>query len=371
MSGGNKKRISRKKSSGSKASKFLVSTPEPTVTRSKSTKKDLSLDSLPTEDVASPGASLTTGNPVALTPPESSLSAVELVKSLEERWDTCFSKMETAIRSGLSQSSVASASGISQPPTSPAAAAVISPSETESKEKKKKSTSSKDGKKKKKKKRRRTPSPVQSSSSGSEFSDSSSDESESSSDSESSEDESTTKKKSKKKGKYDAEKYLDEGDKIDSFERLVLANLRMTLKLFRKKRNIKGLLQHLIMVVEKAATGMFANDSLCKYNEAVRLMAGEKGLYSFGKIDPATIFKFLTYDGTVAAERAKKAAEGSRRSGRGRSGNLFACYAFNYSVEGCKGGCGYRHVCSSCGAHGHLFADCTTKKPPTGKSAKK
>ena len=89
----------------------------------------------------------------------------------------------------------------------------------------------------------------------------------------------------------------------------------------------------------------------------------------FGKIDPATIFKYLTYDGTVAAEKAKKAAEVSKKSGRSRGGvggNLYACYAFNYNAEGCKGGCGYRHICSSCGAQNHIFADCTTKKPARG-----
>ena len=62
----------------------------------------------------------------------------------------------------------------------------------------------------------------------------------------------------------------------------------MAVKLLKKERNIKGLLQHLVMVTEKAEKGMFANDSLCRYDEAVRTTASEKGLHTFGKIDPTT-----------------------------------------------------------------------------------
>ena len=223
--------------------------------------------------------------------------------------------------------------------------------------------------KKKKKSKHRSPSPV-SSSSESDSSESSSSESEFESDSEPDTPKKKSKKK-KKKGKYDASKFLDEGDKVDSFERLILANLRMAIKLLKKERNIKGLLQHLVMVTEKAEKGMFASDSLCKYDEAVRNIASEKGLHSFSKIDPNTIFKFLTYDGTLAAERAKRATETGRRQGRGRSGVLYACYAFNNASEGCKGNCGYRHNCSSCGAQNHIFGDCLVKKPPAGRGRHK
>ena len=95
-------------------------------------------------------------------------------------------------------------------------------------------------------------------------------------------------------------------------------------------------------------------------------MPNEKGLRSFGKIDPAIIFKFLTYDGTVAAERAKRAAGNNQRSGQGRSGVMYSCYAHNYNAEGCKGNCGYRHICSSCGSQSHVYGDCQSQKPSSG-----
>ena len=106
---------------------------------------------------------------------------------------------------------------------------------------------------------------------------------------------------------------------------------------------------------------MFANDSLYRHDEPVRINANERGLHSFGKIDPGTIFKLLTYDGMVVDEKAKKAAESSRHQGRGRQGVMYPCYAYNNASEGCKGNCGYHHICSLCGSQGHVFADCTSR----------
>ena len=278
----------------------------------------------------------------------------ELVNNLESRWDERFSRMETAIRSGLTSSATVStawATGVQ-----PAVAAVVS---SKGKEKKSKTDTSK------KQSRHRSPSPELSSS------ESESDSSSSSSDDDSESDREVLpkrKSKKKKKGKYDASKFLDEGDKIDSFERLILANLRMAIKLLKKEHNIKGLLQHLVLITEKAEKCMFANDSLCKYDEAVRATANEKGLRTFGKIDPTTIFKFLTYDGTLAAERAKHAADSNKKQSRGRSGAMYACYAYNNTSEGCKGNCGYRHICSSGGAQNHLIGVCPTRKPSSGRS---
>ena len=124
--------------------------------------------------------------------------------------------------------------------------------------------------------------------------------------------------------------------------------------------------------MEKADSGMFASDCLIKYDEAVRKTASEKGLRTFGRIDPATIFRFLTYDGTVAAEKAKRAPEnGGRKAGRGRSSVMYSCYAHNYDTDGCKGSCGYRHICCSCGSQSHIFAACTSKKPSSGRSRNK
>ena len=355
---GSKKKVTA--ASVSKPAKYVVSPASPVKTRSKSSKTEenepfVRVDVGAEELAGSAAPPLSSQKPKL---PKASSSGASEIKDLEERWDTRFARMETAIRSGLSQQSCAAASTLESVPSPSPAATVAVPTSV-----KKTSKTSKT----KKKKRTRTPSPPPSDSEGSESeSDSSDSSSESDSDSESG-----AKSKKKKKGKYDAKKFLDEGDKIDSFERLMLANLRMAAKLLKKERNITGLLQHLILLVEKADSGMFASDCLCRYDEAVHLTANEKGLRSFAKIDPATIFRFLTYDGTVAAEKAKRSAEVGRKSGRGRSSVMYSCYAYNYDTDGCKGGCGYRHICCSCGSQAHIFGACPSKKPSGGRHRQK
>ena len=277
MAGANRKKSSKKRESAQKSSKYVIPDPSPVRTRSKSSTVD-EIDprnKLPSSQPSVPPlvAENTTPPPMDNQSPD----AFQLVKALEERWDCRFSKMETAIRTGLSQNSSSQAS-VSAP-----AAAAVTPAAVPSTAPVAVASSSEKSKKlkKKRKSRRRSPS-LDSSSEESDYYQSSSAESDSSSDSETEEvssSKASSKRKSKKKGKYDASRYLDEGDKIDSFSRLILANLRMVLKLFKKKRNLKGLLQHLIMVVEKADTGMFANDSLCRYDEAMRKLASEKDVW--------------------------------------------------------------------------------------------
>ena len=119
-----------------------------------------------------------------------------------------------------------------------------------------------------------------------------------------------------------------------------------------------------MLIAEKGETGYFAHQALCSYNKAVKQTAVEEGLRSIGKIDPAAIIKHLSYDGKLAARNAKR-ADNRRRPGWGSSGNLYACYRYNFTAEGCAGGCGYRHIFSSCGAQAHLAGDCPKK---TGSS---
>ena len=141
-------------------------------------------------------------------PPAEPQDSVTMVKALEQRMDTEFSSIKTAIRAGFSQLS----SGAS---VSTAAAAAAEPKKSKSK----------------KHRRHRSPSPA--SSSGSESSSGSS--SSSSEEEEETSSKSSKKKKSKKKGKYDMSKYLDNDDPLDSYEHLILANVRMALNFTRRR----------------------------------------------------------------------------------------------------------------------------------------
>ena len=265
---GSKKKVASTKASN--PAKYVVSPVSPANTRSKSVK--------PLDTDLMDGNVVAPEEPTAATPPppsplkktKSSRSSATDMQDLEDRWDLRLSRMETAIRTGLSQQSCSAGSStgigqestVSPAPVAPPAAAVVASGS--------KSSRSKSSRKGKKKSRARTPSPALSSDSEGSGVDSDSSDSSASSESES---DSDTKTKKKKKGKYNAAKYLDEGDKIDSFERLMLGNLRMAAKLLKKERDIQGLLQHLILIAEKAQSGTFGNDCLCKYDEAVRSAA--------------------------------------------------------------------------------------------------
>ena len=101
---------------------------------------------------------------------------------------------------------------------------------------------------------------------------------------------------------------MKEGDKVTTYERLVLANIRMALALYKKRKNIKGFLKHMIMIAEKADKDMFEPAALIAYDESIKEVARESGSKSFDKVDPAAIVKHLSYDGTRAANSSKASA---------------------------------------------------------------
>ena len=169
----------------------------------------------------------------------------------------------------------------------------------------------------------------------------------------------------RKQGKYTTLKYLLEFTSVNSYERLILANVRMALRFYKKDRDIKGILNHVILLAEKAEPGVFESDALIRYDDSVKQEAYELGLDQFKKLDPAAIIKHLSYDGTKVAANSRR-ANGKRfntvtktqpsapLSGGG------PCYKFNFAKEGCRRSrCDYKHVCSACFRPGHVNIDCT------------
>ena len=301
MSGGKKKKSAAKRKNAPKPAKFSVASVSPVRTRSKvkvpskSAAKDVSPDATPT-----PVMEPLIPSPSAVTPESGSNSVAELEKRFGER----MSQMETNFRSTISEMSLAGASrktGKSRRRASPAAAAAASPD-------------------------RWSPDRGRSSRSSSSSSDSSftSDSSRSSSSSADSSDHESrhrhrhrrhrsrrrrTRSRTssrKRRGKYCTAKYLKDGDKVDSYSRLVLANLRMTLALYKKEKDVKGFLKHQILIAEKADKDMFEPASLIGYDESIKEIARESGSKSFEKVNPATIVKHLSYDGTRAANSSRE-----------------------------------------------------------------
>ena len=333
-----RKKSSKKRKSTTKASGYVIPPLSPVKTRSTSSK----VKSPVADEVATPPLPAVSCPPVVESAPQG--DSTNLVHELKTEMDARFDKMETAFTAGLSQ--------VSSGSNSTAAAKVDDSAPSKSSKKKSKKLST----------RVRSVSPDPASSL--ESTDSSSSSSESESESEESTSRSRSKKK-KRKGKYTTRKYLPKKscDKSITYERMVLANVKMALSFYKKEKNVKGLLQHIVLIAEKAESGTFTAAALSDYDESVKSLAMDFGLKAFKRADPSSIVKHLSYEGTIAAERARQATRGGgrRRHGRGQSGNLYACYKYNSYAEGCKGGCGYRHICSSCGSSAHLADDCPKK----------
>ena len=59
-------------------------------------------------------------------------------------------------------------------------------------------------------------------------------------------------------------------------------NVRMTLALLKRKKDIKGLLRHMLLVAEKADRDVFMDETLIEYDESIKDMAKEYGIKAFG-----------------------------------------------------------------------------------------
>ena len=146
----------------------------------------------------------------------------------------------------------------------------------------------------------------------------------------------------------------------------------MALALYKKGKDIKGFLKHLVLIAEKAETGHFDPEALIAYDESVKEAAREMGSKAFAKLDPSAIVKHLSYDGTLAAKNAKKlsAKKAIPAKGAPSSKSSGICLKHNFNSLGCSRGatCFYRHVCSACGGGGHINESCpNTVKPKAQK----
>ena len=338
---GRKKKSASKKNAAAAAPKYSIPPPSPVKTRSSS-------NPAPTPQSASQPAATPTSPAAMDVPATSSLFSTE-ISALESKFDARMSQMESNFRatitSALSASSsvpsVVAAPPVAQPaaPVAAAPAVIVSTSRSSSSSStrsaasrgRSSSSDSSVSRSRDRTRRRRRSSHT------------------------------TTRKTSRNKhGKYTTLKYVPEHKSIATFERLILANLRMLLKFYKKDRDIKGMLKHSILLAEKADADVFHSEALISYDESVKTLAGEEGITAFSKLDPANIIKHLCYDGTKAARAAKnrgftRAAAPPRASG----GSTSACFKFNFASGGCRRTkCSYPHVCSACSGPGHVNADC-------------
>ena len=363
--GGSKKKSASKRKAASKPAKSSVRPASPAATRSKTTKKS-SLES--GNAVASPAATPPTVQPPVIsessTPESSNASVSSDVSALEKKFDDRMSKMETSFRASITEMMTAQAAKSkpvvkskpatppSPPPTEEAVVGAVGGSSRSS-----------------------------STSSASDCSDSDSSRSSSSARSSSS---SRSRSRSSRRhrhrrhrrsrrrsrssskprhSKYSSARYLKENEKVKNYPRMVLVNVRMALALLRRKKDIKPLLKHMLLVAEKADTDMFMDEALISYDESMKDLAKESGINAFKKVDPSVIMKHLCYDGTKAAANARRAAAATKKpAGAKPVTGVGHCIKFNYDSKGCPRGrdCFYKHVCSACGSPSHGNPDCTS-----------
>ena len=65
----------------------------------------------------------------------------------------------------------------------------------------------------------------------------------------------------------------------------------MALKFYKRECDLTGILDHIILLVEKAKTGVFDNHALIRRDDSGKLAAYAKGLLQCKLLDPAAIIK--------------------------------------------------------------------------------
>ena len=331
---GNKKKSASKRKAAAKSPKYVIPPASPIRTRSGSGEK-------------SAAASIDVATPTVSAPPpgaasDGASSYQSDIAAMEKRLDARFDKMETSFRSSLTQMAASSLGSASAPKVKTvteatvqaepvAAASAALPVSSDKKKSRSASTSS---------------------SSSSDFSaDWDSSRSSSSSRSRSSSSRRghrhhSTKRSSKRRSrssskpkhsKYSSARYLKENEKVKTYQRLVLVNVRMSLALLKRKNDIKGVLRHMLFIAEKGDKDVFIDEALIEYDESIKESAKESSAKRFN---------------------ARKPSMGRPTQAVGH------CIKFNYDHKGCLRGkdCFYLHACSACGSTSHGNKDCS-KRP--------
>ena len=136
-------------------------------------------------------------------------------------------------------------------------------------------------------------------------------------------------------GKYSTLKYLPVFKTVTTYERLVLANLRMLCRFFKKERDINGMLDHFILLAEKAEKDVFIDEALLSYDKSVKDWAKEHGLKKFDTLNPSEIVKHLSYDGTKAgsSKLSRRAPKQQQQQQQQQQSLGFPSHASNFLVR--------------------------------------
>ena len=88
----------------------------------------------------------------------------------------------------------------------------------------------------------------------------------------------------KKRNPFDHQAYIRKGEKVESFEELMVITFKTMSQLLDLKYDLRGLIKHGQTLAEKAAKRVFKPTALVQYDESVRERAGEVGPTAFGPV---------------------------------------------------------------------------------------
>ena len=163
-------------------------------------------------------------------------------------------------------------------------------------------------------------------------------------------------KEKRKRNPFDHANFNKKGEKVDSFEKIMIVTFKTIEQLLNMGKDVKGLVRHGLALSEKASTGFYKVDAFVSYDDSVRERAGRQGPSTFGVVNQDDVMRYFCVDN---AERSRN-AKASQSTGKKKSDKV--CLKFN-SDTGCTFRfCNFVHRCVACDDAGHSKKDCKAIK---------
>ena len=161
----------------------------------------------------------------------------------------------------------------------------------------------------------------------------------------------------RKKNPFNHAAYIKKGEKVDSFESLMVITFKTIQQLADCKHDSTGVVKHGLTMAEKASKKVFKVDAFVRYDESVRERAGESGPAAFGQVVQEDTLRFFSVDNIDRSTYKSKPTA----SGQAKKKSEKLCIRFNDG--GCSSkSCFFAHKCVVCDETSHGKRDCKSKK---------
>ena len=156
----------------------------------------------------------------------------------------------------------------------------------------------------------------------------------------------------KKKNPFDHQAFVKKGEKVSSFEDLMLITFKTMSKLLEIKSDVKGVVSHGQFMSDKASKNVFVDEAFVDYDQDVRNRAGEAGPSAFGTVLQEEVFTHFCLENTKKHRALNKS---TTKQAKGKSDKI----CLRYNDAGCVSkSCAYAHKCLSCEGWGHAKKNC-------------